>query len=96
MIRVLWVLLAACGTTMPPPVDRHAPATSDQTWIANGFDQCETACVDAQMVLTASGPSCMAKITSGMQVSCTATFDFDGTTGCCVSQTPHVYFADCL
>jgi hypothetical protein len=37
----------------------------------------------------------MARITSGMQVSCTATFDFDGAIGCCVSQTPHVYFADC-
>jgi hypothetical protein len=92
----LWLLVAACSSDpMTPPVDRHAPATCDQIWIANGFDQCEVGCVDATTALNAMGPTCMARITSGMQVSCTATFDFMGATGCCVSQTPHVYFADC-
>ena len=94
---VALLLLAACSTDKPPPpIDRHAPGTCDSIWVANGFDQCEAGCMDATLALNAMGATCMARTTAGMPVGCTATFVADdGATGCCVSQAPNVYFADC-
>lgn len=89
------LVVVACGTTAEPMVDRHAPGTCDQVWINNGFDQCETGCVDSSIALNAMGPSCTAKTASGRAAACTATFELGGIIGCCVSESPHVYFADC-
>ena len=89
------LLVTACGTSGDGMVDRHAPGTCDQIWVNNGFDQCEAGCMDASIALNATGPSCAGKTATGRAAACSATFEFDGVTGCCVSETPHVYFADC-
>jgi hypothetical protein len=88
--------LAACGADdVMMMVDRHAPGTCDSIWTANGFDQCETGCVDSAIALNATGASCDAKTVGGNAVFCQKTFVFAGVTGCCASQAPSLFFADC-
>lgn len=89
---VLLLALAAChgGAT-----NVHALRTCDAAWTANGFSQCEAACVDAQVALGAAGAACDATTADGVAVSCSKTFTFDGVTGCCASDPPKVLFAEC-
>ena len=86
-------LAIACASQ--PSVDRHAAGTCDASWIANGFTICEAGCADSNKALLAQGPSCNGKTLAGVAVSCQRTFVFDGATGCCASDPPNLYFADC-
>jgi hypothetical protein len=91
----LGIVLAACGTDGGMTVDRHALGVCDSVWTANGFTACETGCMDSSVALLATGPSCQAKTATSSPVSCAKTFVFDGVTGCCASELPNLYFADC-
>ena len=94
-MRVLaFLLLFGCtGTTTPK--DPYAAADCDSHWNANGFTDCEAGCIDSAHVLGAMGPACQATLETGSGFSCIATFDFGSAVGCCVSDKPHLYFAEC-
>ena len=93
MHRLLLAMLTACGTS--GPVDPHAHVTCDTIWTANGFTDCEQACVDATTALNAMGIGCEATTTTG-PLRCQKTFEFEGAVGCCASRTPSVLFAACI
>jgi hypothetical protein len=97
-MRAIVLVLAAChGGSAPAPdtaIDIHALVACDQSWIANGFTQCENACVDATTALDAMGPACAGHTTVGA-VACSKTFVFLGVTGCCATRSPQVLFASC-
>jgi hypothetical protein len=89
-IVLAWCLFACGGTG-----DVHALKACDQAWMANGFQQCEAACVDAQTALGAAGAACQASTSDGTPVSCSKTFVYQGVTGCCAADPPRVRFAEC-
>ncbi len=92
-LLALVILVPACSED---PVDIHALGACDQSWKDNGFTACETACQAALPALTASGPSCQARTSTG-PVSCSKTLVFESVTGCCAtsSTTSQVLFAEC-
>jgi hypothetical protein len=91
----LAALVPGCAHDPAAPVDVHAAATCDAAWMRNGFTDCELACADSTVALGAMGPRCAAKTTAGAPVDCPKTFVVGGVTGCCASDTPHLYFAEC-
>jgi len=86
------LVLAACGDDAP--VDPHELRTCDQTWINNGYDRCEAACVASATALTAMGPACEASTSIGT-LNCSKTFVFSGVTGCCATSPGQVLFGEC-
>jgi hypothetical protein len=92
---VVVVLVSGCGDDAGP-VDPHTLGACDQTWINNGFTECEAACKQSSPALTASGMPCQAQTSMG-PVSCSKTFVFEGVTGCCATSalTSKVLFGDC-
>jgi hypothetical protein len=97
--RLLVLTLAACGASGPSdamiPIEPHAHVACDDIWTANGFTDCEEACVDATTALNAMGAGCAAATSSG-PVTCQKTFKFRELTGCCASSEHTVLFAECL
>ena len=92
-MRFAWLFLFACGTSTPK--DPYAQGTCDASWKANGFTDCDEGCVSATKVLNAKGPACTAMLASGSAFQCVATFETGSATGCCVSDKPNLYFAEC-
>jgi hypothetical protein len=93
---VLALVLAACGAGSDPlPVDPHEVQACDASWTANGYDQCEAACVDSGTALGAMGAACHAATIDGAVVNCSKTFAFEDVVGCCASDPPRVLFAAC-
>ncbi len=92
-MRLALVLLFACGSSTPK--DPYAAGTCDSHWQANGFTSCQEGCVDATKVLGATGPACAAMLDTGSGFQCVATFEVGSATGCCVSDKPNLYFAEC-
>ena len=94
MRGLAWLFLLACsGTTTP--IDPYAAADCDSHWRANGFTDCEAGCTDSAQVLGAMGSACQAAVETGSAFSCIATFEVGSAVGCCVSDKPHLYFAEC-
>lgn len=90
---VLAFILTACSGD-DGPVDIHAIVACDDAWVRNGYTDCENACVNSTVALTASGPACEAHTSVG-PVSCSKTFVFEGATGCCASNPPKQLFGEC-
>ena len=93
-LLLLILSATACGGDDGGPVDIHALKGCDDAWTRNGFTQCETACVNSTIALTAMGTACQAHDVAGA-VSCSKTFEFQGATGCCAASSPQVLFAEC-
>ena len=93
IVVALILSTSACGGA-DGPVDIHAVVACDQVWIANGFTQCEEACVNATTALNAMGTGCQAHTSSGA-VACSKTFEFQGVMGCCATNPPQVMFGEC-
>lgn len=96
IIRLLVLALAAAGCSGgdDAPVEPHALGDCDKGWTNNGFTQCEAACKNSTVALTASGAACTAHDTAG-PIQCSATFEFQGLVGCCASVKPQVLYAEC-
>jgi len=93
-VVIVWVA-SACGSGTSPPVDVHAVEDCDSSWMANGYTQCEAACVDATIALGAMGSACEATTSDGTVVDCSHTLTFHDAIGCCASDAPRVLFAEC-
>ena len=89
---VLAVMLIACSDDGPH--DPHEIIDCDATWVRNGYTECERACASSTIALNASGPACEAHTSAG-SLSCSKTFVFEGTTGCCTSVAPKQLFGEC-
>lgn len=88
---LLLVVMSACDDV---PIDPHELGTCDDAWTRNGYTECEAACRNSSVALTASGPACTARTTAG-PLNCSKTFEFEGAIGCCASSAPQVLFGDC-
>lgn len=91
---VLALILTACSGDDAVPIDIHAIVGCDDAWVRNGYTECETACANSTVALAASGAACTAHTSNGL-VSCSKTFVFEGTIGCCASHPPRELFAVC-
>jgi hypothetical protein len=89
---VLTLMLIACSDD--GPTDAHAIVACDDVWSRNGYTECERACANSTTALNASGPACEAHTSMGT-LSCSKTFEFEGTTGCCASTPPKQLFGEC-
>ena len=85
-------MLTACSDDEPR--DPHEIIACDETWMRNGYTECERACASSTTALNASGPACEAHTAAG-SLSCSKTFVFDGVTGCCTSVSPKQLFGEC-
>jgi len=94
-MRLALVFLIACTSTPAAPKDPYAAGMCDSHWQANGFTDCEAGCSDSAQVLEAKGSACDAATEAGSAFSCIATWEFGSAVGCCVSDKPRLYFAEC-
>lgn len=94
-MRVLaFLFIVGCGGTTTPK-DPFAAGACDAHWSANGFTDCQEGCVDSSQVLGANGSGCAAQLATGDPFTCVATFELGSAVGCCASDKPHLYFAEC-
>lgn len=93
-MRLAWLFLFACSSSSAPK-DPYAAGTCDSHWQANGFTSCDEGCVSSTKVLGAMGAACAGMLANGSAFQCVATFEVAGTTGCCASDKPNLYFAEC-
>ena len=90
----LALIVAGCGGDDGGPVDIHEIVACDDAWVRNGYTDCERACANSTVALTASGPACQGHTSVG-PVSCSKTFEFQGVAGCCASNPGKQLFAEC-
>ncbi|MDX2094040.1 MAG: hypothetical protein SFX73_39785 [Kofleriaceae bacterium] len=88
------LLIAVLSGCSDDPTDPHQLGACDDGWQRNGYTECEAACRNSTVALTASGPGCAARTTAG-QLTCSKTFEFEGAVGCCASVAPQVLFGEC-
>ena len=92
-VLALMFILGCSGTTKPK--DPFAAGTCDSHWTENGFTTCDEGCADAAQVLGAMGSACDGMLETGSAFHCIASFDFGSANGCCASDKPNLYFAEC-
>jgi hypothetical protein len=94
-LLVLFVLGCCGGDDTEALHEPHDAVACDSAWTANGFTDCEAGCADSAAALGATGPSCDGTLATGSAFACFKTFVYNGVTGCCASDKPHLYWADC-